>query len=93
MKAESLKSARSLATLFLVPLLLPLQLATALLRVHVGRAKAAHAEGDRGALSIEMALIVIVVVAIAGAVVTVVMNLGQKAKSTIPTTLPTITIN
>ncbi|GAA1947420.1 hypothetical protein [Kitasatospora viridis] len=87
-----MKNLRSLLALLLVPLLLPVQLGTALLRVHVSRAKRARAIGDRGALSIEMALIVVVVVAIAGAVVTLVMNLGQSAKDKIPTTLPTITV-
>ncbi|MFE9425469.1 hypothetical protein ACFYNO_21165 [Kitasatospora sp. NPDC006697] len=87
-----MKYLRALAALLLLPLILTLQLGSALLRLHVSRAKLARAAGDRGALSIEMALIVVVVVAIAGAVVTVVMKLGQTAKSDMPTTLPTVTI-
>jgi hypothetical protein len=83
-----MKNLRALAGLFLVSLLLPLQPAMALLRVTVGRAKAARAAGDRGALSIELALIVVVVVAIAGAIVAAVATLGQKAKGSIPQNLP-----
>ncbi|WP_181799144.1 hypothetical protein [Kitasatospora acidiphila] len=83
-----MKNLRALAGLFLVSLLLPLQPAMALLRATAARAKAAHAEGDRGALSIELALIVVVVVAIAGAIVAAVATLGQKAKGDIPQNLP-----
>ncbi|GAA1241111.1 hypothetical protein GCM10009665_34930 [Kitasatospora nipponensis] len=89
-----MKTLRSYFHLFLLPLLLPLvplQLATAYLRVHTGRLKAAHAAGDRGALSIEMALIVIVVVAIAGAVLAALTTFGTNAKNKIPSVLPTIT--
>ncbi|GAB2720848.1 hypothetical protein [Kitasatospora kifunensis] len=84
-----MKTLRTLTQQFLWPLLLPLQLGVALLRVHGGRARTARAEGDRGALSIEMALIVIVVVAIAGAVLAAVSNFGTTVKNTVPTTIPT----
>ncbi|WP_329572742.1 hypothetical protein [Kitasatospora sp. NBC_01266] len=83
-----MKNLRSLAQLVLLPLLLPLQLGGMLLRVHVGRARSARAEGDRGALSIEMALIVIVVVAIAGAILAAVTSFSNTVKSTVPSTLP-----
>ncbi|WP_327065806.1 hypothetical protein OG500_08480 [Kitasatospora sp. NBC_01250] len=84
-----MKTLRILAQQFLLPLLLPVTFGAALLRIHGGRAKAARAEGDRGALSIEMALIVIVVVAIAGAVLAAVSSFGNTVKKTVPTTLPT----
>lgn len=84
-----MKTLRTLTRQFLLPLLLPLTFGVALLRIHGGRARAARAAGDRGALSIEMALIVIVVVAIAGAVLAAVSSFGNTVKKTVPTTIPT----
>ncbi|MDH6114161.1 hypothetical protein P3T36_000562 [Kitasatospora sp. MAP12-15] len=83
-----MKTLRSLSVLLLAPLLLPLQLGAMLLRVHTGRARAARAEGDRGALSIEMALIVIVVIGIAGAVLLLINNLGKEVEKKIPPGVP-----
>ncbi|MGF1432343.1 hypothetical protein [Kitasatospora sp. LaBMicrA B282] len=83
-----MKNLRTLLQLLLLPLLATLQFGGLLLRVHSGRAKAARAAGDRGALSIEMALIVIVVVAIAGAILAAVNSLGNNVKGKIPSTLP-----
>ncbi|MDH6119883.1 hypothetical protein [Kitasatospora sp. GAS204B] len=83
-----MKTLRTLTQLFLLPLLLPLQLGAMVLRVHAGRARSARAAGDRGALSIEMALIVIVVVAIAGAILAAVTSFSNTVKSTVPSTLP-----
>ncbi|MFI9272689.1 hypothetical protein ACIGXM_18490 [Kitasatospora sp. NPDC052896] len=83
-----MKSLRSLPRQFLQPLLLPLLLATALLRVHTGRLRAARSAGDRGALSVEMALIVIVVIGIAGAVLAALTTLGGAVSKQVPTTIP-----
>ena len=54
----------------------------------LGRLRAARAAGDRGAISIELALTIIVMVAIAGAVLLAVKALATKAKNDIPTDLP-----
>ncbi|MCX4745240.1 hypothetical protein OG455_06840 [Kitasatospora sp. NBC_01287] len=83
-----MKTLRTLAHLLLLPVLLPLQVGGMLLRIHVGRARTARADGDRGALSIEMALIVIVVVAIAGSILAAVNSFSGTVKTSIPSTLP-----
>ncbi|MFB8237441.1 hypothetical protein ACFC58_12910 [Kitasatospora purpeofusca] len=58
--------------------LLPLQFATVLLHYRMGRAKAARARGDKGAISIELALAVIALVFIAGLVVFALVALKDK---------------
>ncbi|WP_035795987.1 hypothetical protein [Kitasatospora mediocidica] len=83
-----MKTLRTLPLLLLAPLMLPLQLAVTLLRVHAGRARVARAEGDRGALSVEMALIIIVVIGIAGAVLAALTKLGNAVEPKIPTAIP-----
>ena len=83
-----MKTLRSLCQLVLLPVLLPLQLATLQLRIHTGRARTARSEGDRGALSIELALIVIAVVAIAGLVIGAVKGFGDTVKDKVPTAIP-----
>ncbi|MDH6133608.1 hypothetical protein P3T37_003004 [Kitasatospora sp. MAA4] len=85
---KTLRTLRTLPVLLLAPLLLTLQLATALLRVHAGRARTARAEGDRGALSVEMALIVIVVIGIAGVVLAALTSLGKSVETKVPSTIP-----
>ncbi|WP_030392089.1 hypothetical protein [Kitasatospora purpeofusca] len=58
--------------------LVPLQFATTLFHFRMGRAKAARARGDKGAISIELALAVIALVFIAGLVVVALVNLKDK---------------
>ncbi len=83
-----MKILRPVYHLLVVPLLVPLQLLTMLLRIRTGRLRVARAAGDRGALSIEMALIVMVVVAIAGLVLAALTTLGRDAQSSVPKNLP-----
>lgn len=83
-----MRQLRSLYQLLLLPMLLPLQLATARLRVHNGRLRTARAEGDRGAISIEMALVVIAIVFIAGAILVVIQSLATTVKAKVPTDVP-----
>ncbi|WP_431681775.1 hypothetical protein [Kitasatospora sp. KL5] len=79
---------KPLLTALLLPVLLPLRLGAPFLHVRLGRLRAARAAGDRGAISIELALTIIVMVAIAGAVLAAVKVLAGKAESKIPTDVP-----
>ncbi|MFC9328031.1 hypothetical protein [Kitasatospora sp. NPDC057015] len=79
---------RQLATALLLPLLLPLQLASTLLHFRAGRLRAARAAGDRGAISIELALAVIALMLIAGGVIFAIKSLATDVTSKIPTTDP-----
>lgn len=72
----------------LLQVLLPVRLGAPVLHHRLGRLRAARAAGDRGAISIELALAVIVMVAIAGGVLLAVKTLATKAKNTIPTDIP-----
>ncbi|GAA1388509.1 hypothetical protein GCM10009639_15100 [Kitasatospora putterlickiae] len=58
--------------------LLPLQFALTLFHFRMGRAKAARARGDKGAISIELALAVIALVFIAGLVTVALVNLKDN---------------
>ncbi|MEV0194316.1 hypothetical protein AB0I39_38070 [Kitasatospora purpeofusca] len=58
--------------------LLPLQFALTLFHFRMGRAKAARARGDKGAISIELALAIIALVAVAGMVVLALYGLKTK---------------
>ncbi|WP_159394469.1 MULTISPECIES: hypothetical protein [unclassified Streptomyces] len=58
--------------------LLPLQFAATLFHFRMGRVKAARARGDKGAISIELALAVIALVFIAGLVVFALVALKDK---------------
>ncbi|MET8700705.1 hypothetical protein ABZW10_17785 [Kitasatospora sp. NPDC004723] len=58
--------------------LLPLQFAMMLFHFRMGRAKAARARGDKGAISIELALAVIALVFIAGLVTFALVGLKDK---------------
>ncbi|MFE7559480.1 hypothetical protein [Kitasatospora sp. NPDC057500] len=58
--------------------LLPLQFAVMLFHFRMGRAKAARARGDKGAISIELALAVIALVFIAGLVTFALVGLKDK---------------
>ncbi|MEV8094624.1 hypothetical protein [Kitasatospora sp. NPDC085879] len=79
---------KPLMTALLLPVLLPLHLGMPYLHVRLGRLRAARASGDRGAISIELALTIIVLVAIAGAVLAAVKLLAGKAEQKIPTDVP-----
>ncbi|WP_354643309.1 hypothetical protein [Kitasatospora camelliae] len=80
---------RPLLAALLLPVLLPVQLGMPFFHHRMGRVRAARAAGDRGAISIELALAVIVLVAIAGGVLAAVTALASKAKNKVPTDLPT----
>ncbi|KJS55678.1 hypothetical protein [Streptomyces rubellomurinus] len=60
------------------PALLPVQFAALLFTFRLGRLRAARARGDRGAISIELALAIIALVAVAGAVATALYLLKDK---------------
>ncbi|MFI6152553.1 hypothetical protein ACIBCA_07670 [Kitasatospora sp. NPDC051170] len=60
------------------PLLLPVQFALLLFTFRLGRLRAARARGDRGAISIELALAIIALVFVAGAVATALYLLKDK---------------
>ncbi|MET9400238.1 hypothetical protein [Kitasatospora sp. NPDC002965] len=60
------------------PTLLPVRFALLLFHFRMGRAKAARARGDRGAISIELALAVIALVFVAGLVATALYSLNKK---------------
>ncbi|MFI5529875.1 hypothetical protein ACIA8O_15175 [Kitasatospora sp. NPDC051853] len=61
-----------------------MQLCMFVLHHRMGRLRAARAAGDRGAISIELALAVVVLVGIAGAIVVAVSTLGKTVKGKIP---------
>ncbi|MGW6912447.1 hypothetical protein ACWGB8_01290 [Kitasatospora sp. NPDC054939] len=57
-----------LAGRLLLPVLFPVQFATMLFHTRADRLKDARSRGDRGAISIELALAIIALVVVAGAV-------------------------
>ncbi|MFB6892004.1 hypothetical protein ACFCX4_22150 [Kitasatospora sp. NPDC056327] len=59
-------------------MLLPIQFALLLFHFRMGRAKAARARGDKGAISIELALAVIALVFIAGLVTVALVKLKDN---------------
>ncbi|GAA2148503.1 hypothetical protein GCM10009760_40640 [Kitasatospora kazusensis] len=69
---------RNLLAALLLPLLLPVRFGVLLLHYRIGRAKTARAAGDRGAISIELALAVVALVTIAIGVVFAINSLGGK---------------
>ncbi|WP_329499589.1 hypothetical protein [Kitasatospora herbaricolor] len=79
---------RLLAGALLLPFLLPLQLASTLMHFRAGRLRAARAAGDRGAISIELALAVIALMLIAGGVIVAIKSLATDVTHKIPTTDP-----
>ncbi|RKE22585.1 hypothetical protein [Streptomyces sp. TLI_171] len=83
---------RNLAAAVLLPLLLsallPFQLLRPVLQFRLAKLRTARADGDRGAISIELALAVIVLVAIAGTVVFAVTQLGNNVRGKIPGDVP-----
>ncbi|WP_406207097.1 hypothetical protein OH807_34140 [Kitasatospora sp. NBC_01560] len=69
---------KSLAGRLIRPALLPVQFALLLFQFRAGRLKAARARGDRGAISIELALAIIALVFVAGAVAVALYALKDK---------------
>ncbi|MFE4516457.1 hypothetical protein ACFRMQ_19960 [Kitasatospora sp. NPDC056783] len=67
-----------LAGRLLRPVLLPVQFALLLFTFRLGRLRAARARGDRGAISIELALAIIALVFVAGAVAAALYLLKDK---------------
>ncbi|MFJ2775749.1 MULTISPECIES: hypothetical protein [unclassified Kitasatospora] len=69
---------KNLAGRLIRPALLPVQFALLLFHFRVGRLRAARARGDRGAISIELALAIIALVFVAGAVAVALYALKDK---------------
>jgi hypothetical protein len=69
----------ALFTPLLAGLFLPVKLAVLLFQLQVGRVRAARQAGDRGAISIELAIAVVALVLIAGTVVVALNALRTKA--------------
>ncbi|MFF8771134.1 hypothetical protein [Kitasatospora sp. NPDC015120] len=69
---------KSLAGRLAGTMLLPIQFALLLFHFRMGRVKAARARGDKGAISIELALAVIALVFIAGLVTVALVSLKDK---------------
>ncbi|MGW4896666.1 hypothetical protein ACWEQL_31075 [Kitasatospora sp. NPDC004240] len=70
------------------PTLLPVQFAVLLLTLRLGRLRAARARGDRGAISIELALAIIALVVVAGAVVAAIVALKNRVVSKVEEQAP-----
>ncbi|MFF4339280.1 hypothetical protein ACFY00_04965 [Kitasatospora sp. NPDC001540] len=68
--------------------LFPLHLVRPALEYRLVKLRAARESGDRGAISIELALAVIVLVAIAGTVVYAITQLGHKVQGNIQKDVP-----
>ncbi|GAA1167589.1 hypothetical protein F4556_001151 [Kitasatospora gansuensis] len=68
----------------LTALLLPVKLCLFVFHYRVGRVRAARAAGDRGAISIELALAIIVLVGVAVAVLAVLATLAKNVTSRVP---------
>ncbi|MFB7947904.1 hypothetical protein ACFC6L_23660 [Kitasatospora phosalacinea] len=68
--------------------LLPLHLVRPVLEYRLVKLRAARESGDRGAISIELALAVIVLVTIAGTVVYAITQLGNSVQSDIQKDVP-----
>ncbi|MER5639420.1 hypothetical protein ABT095_20985 [Kitasatospora sp. NPDC002227] len=75
-------------TLLLAALLLPLQFAAPLVQRRIGRVRAARQGGDRGAISIELALAIVALVIVAIGVVAALRVLGKNVTDQV-TQLPT----
>ncbi|AXI76854.1 hypothetical protein [Peterkaempfera bronchialis] len=75
---------KHLSGLTAVTALLPLLLGVHLLRHRVDRTRRAVREGDRGAISIELALAIIALVAVAGGVVLALTTLADNVTAKIP---------
>ncbi|WP_327682937.1 hypothetical protein [Kitasatospora sp. NBC_00458] len=67
-----------LSARLLGPVLLPVRFAVLMFHFRMGRVRAARARGDRGAISIELALAVIALVFVAGLVATALYALNKK---------------
>ncbi|WP_377272315.1 hypothetical protein [Peterkaempfera sp. SMS 1(5)a] len=75
---------KHLAGLTAVTTLLPLLMGVHMLRYRVDRARRAARDGDRGAISIELALAIIALVAVAGGVVVALTKLADNVTKKIP---------
>ncbi len=80
---------RQLLSALLLPLLAPLHLASLLLHFRAARLRAARDSGDRGAISIELALAVIALMVVAGGVLLAIKSLATSVSSKVPTSEPT----
>ncbi|MEV6975202.1 hypothetical protein [Kitasatospora sp. NPDC093806] len=69
---------KSLVNLVAGATLLPIQFALLLFHFRMGRVKAARARGDKGAISIELALAIIALVFVAGLVTVALVGLKDK---------------
>ncbi|MCD0481380.1 hypothetical protein LO771_02890 [Streptacidiphilus sp. ASG 303] len=74
----------ALAALTAATALLPLLMGVHLVRYRVDRARRAARDGDRGAISIELALAIIALVAVAGGVVVALTRLADNVTAKIP---------
>ncbi|MFJ6214196.1 hypothetical protein ACIQGZ_12805 [Streptomyces sp. NPDC092296] len=79
-----MKSLKHVAALLTTTALLPLLMGAHLFRYRAYRVRRAVQNGDRGAISIELALAIIALVAVAGAVVVALKLLAGKVTSEIP---------
>ncbi|WP_055589915.1 hypothetical protein [Peterkaempfera griseoplana] len=75
---------KHLAGLTAVTALLPLLMGVHMVRYRVDRARRAARDGDRGAISIELALAIIALVAVAGGVVVALTKLADNVTKKIP---------
>lgn len=75
---------KHLAGLTAVTALLPLLMGVHMVRYRVDRARRAARDGDRGAISIELALAIIALVAVAGGVVLALTKLADNVTKKIP---------
>jgi hypothetical protein len=79
---------KHLAGLTAVTALLPLLMGLHMVRYRVDRARRAARDGDRGAISIELALAIIALVAVAGGVVVALRALATKVTADLPQDAP-----
>lgn len=75
---------KHLGGLTAVTALLPLLMGLHMVRYRVDRARRAARDGDRGAISIELALAIIALVAVAGGVVVALTKLADNVTKKIP---------
>ena len=83
-----MKNLKHLSGLLTVTTLLPLLMSVHLLRYRMDRVRRATRDGDRGAISIELALAIIALVAVASGVVLALAALGKKVTAQIPEDSP-----
>ncbi|MFI6443848.1 hypothetical protein [Kitasatospora sp. NPDC050543] len=79
---------KQLAGALLLPALLPIQLLTMLFHLRAGRLRAARARGDRGAISIELALAIVALVVISIGVVAALTSLAGRVETKVNNQVP-----